>query len=81
MTADIDRAWEALADAANPLIHVFLATSPIHMEHKLRKTQEQVLEMAVAGVRHAASLTKNVEFSAEDTTRSEPAFLATAWKP
>ena len=76
VTADIDRAWEALADAANPRIHVFLATSPIHMEHKLRKTPEQVLEMAVAGVRYAAALTKNVEFSAEDASRSEPAFLA-----
>ena len=55
MTADIDRAWEALADAANPLIHVFLATSPIHMEHKLRKTQEQVLErwrLQVSGMLH-----------------------------
>ena len=76
VAADIDRAWEALADAANPRIHVFLATSPIHMEHKLRKTPEQVLEMAVAGVRYAAALTKNVEFSAEDASRSEPAFLA-----
>ena len=76
IAADIDRAWEALTGAANPRIHVFLATSPIHMEHKLRKTPEQVLEMAVTGVRHAASLTKNVEFSAEDASRSEPAFLA-----
>ncbi len=76
VTADIDRAWEALAPAVHPRIHVFLATSPIHMEHKLRKTPEQVLEMAENAVRYAASLTKNVEFSAEDASRSDPAFLA-----
>lgn len=75
VAADIDRAWEALANAANPRIHVFLATSPIHMEHKLRKTPEQVLEMVIAGGRHTASLTKNVEFSSEDASRSEPEFL------
>lgn len=46
------------------------------MEHKLRKTPEQVLEMAIAGVRHTTSLTKNVESSAEDASRSEPVFLA-----
>ncbi|MDV0441324.1 2-isopropylmalate synthase [Methanorbis furvi] len=76
VAADIDRAWEALKHAANPRIHVFLATSPIHMEHKLRKTPDQVLEMAEKAVRHAASLTKNVEFSAEDASRSELPFLA-----
>lgn len=75
VAADIDRAWEALANAANPRIHVFLATSPIHMEHKLRKTPEQVLEMVITGGRHTASLTKNVEFSSEDASRSEPEFL------
>lgn len=74
--ADIDRAWEALQGAAHPRIHVFLATSPIHMEHKLRKTPEQVLEMAEKAVRHASSLTKNVEFSAEDASRSDVTFLA-----
>ena len=51
---DIDRAWQALNGARNPRIHVFLATSPIHMEYKLRKTPDQVVEMAVAAVRHAA---------------------------
>ena len=73
---DIDRAWEAIKDGANPRIHTFLATSPLHMEFKLRKSPEQILEMAEAAVRHAAGYTSNVEFSAEDASRSEPAFLA-----
>lgn len=60
---------------ATPRIHVFLATSPIHMEYKLRKTPDQVVEMAVAAVRHAAKYTNNVEFSAEDASRSNPDFL------
>ena len=72
---DIDRAWQALNGARNPRIHVFLATSPIHMEYKLRKTPDQVVEMAVAAVRHAAKYTNNVEFSAEDASRSNPDFL------
>ena len=72
---DIDRAWQALNGARNPRIHVFLATSPIHMEYKLRKTPDQVVEMAVAAVRHAAKYTNNVEFSAEDVSRSNPDFL------
>ncbi len=72
---DIDRAWQALNGARNPRIHVFLATSPIHMEYKLRKTPDQVVEMAVAAVRHAAKYTNNVEFSAEDASRSDPDFL------
>ena len=72
---DIHRAWQALNGARNPRIHVFLATSPIHMEYKLRKTPDQVVEMAVAAVRHAAKYTNNVEFSAEDASRSNPDFL------
>ncbi|OGR38255.1 MAG: 2-isopropylmalate synthase [Desulfovibrionales bacterium GWA2_65_9] len=76
LTKDIDRGWEAIKDAANPRIHTFLATSEIHMTHKLRKTREQVLEMAEAAVRHAASLCPNVEFSAEDASRSDWEFLA-----
>jgi 2-isopropylmalate synthase len=72
---DIDRCWEAVKVAKNPRIHTFLATSPIHMEHKLGKTPEQVLEMADAAVRHAAQYTTNVEFSAEDASRSDWDFL------
>jgi len=74
---DIDRGWEAIKGAAHPRIHTFLATSEIHMAHKLRKTREQVLEMAEAAVRHAAKYTPNVEFSAEDASRSDWDFLAT----
>ncbi len=72
---DIDRAWEAVREAEQPRIHTFVATSPVHMEHKLRKTPDQVVEMAVAAVRHAASYTPNVEFSAEDASRSDRDFL------
>ncbi len=75
MPADIDRAWEAIKGAAQPRIHTFLATSPIHMEKKLRKTPDQVVEMAVAAVKHASSLTPNVEWSAEDGSRSDWPFL------
>ncbi|MHC1701749.1 MAG: 2-isopropylmalate synthase [Humidesulfovibrio sp.] len=76
LTTDIDRGWEAIKDAAHPRIHTFLATSEIHMTHKLRKTREQVLVMAEAAVRHAASLCPDVEFSAEDASRSDWEFLA-----
>jgi 2-isopropylmalate synthase len=72
---DIDRAWEAIKGGANPRIHTFLATSAIHMEHKLKKTPEQVLEQAVAAVKYAAKYTTNVEFSAEDAVRSDVDYL------
>ncbi|MER3521465.1 MAG: 2-isopropylmalate synthase, partial [Acidimicrobiia bacterium] len=72
---DIDRCWEAIRDADQPRIHVFIATSPIHMEHKLRMTPDQVKEAAVAGVKHAKKYTSDVEFSPEDGTRSDPDFL------
>lgn len=72
---DIDRCWEAIKYAEHPRIHVFIATSPIHMEHKLRMTPEDVKEAAVAGVRHAKGYTSDVEFSPEDGTRSDPEFL------
>jgi 2-isopropylmalate synthase len=72
---DIDRCWEAIKHAEQPRIHVFIATSPIHMEHKLRMTADQVKEAAVAGVRHAKKYTSDVEFSPEDGTRSDPDFL------
>ncbi|GAB4259672.1 2-isopropylmalate synthase [Deferrisoma sp.] len=73
--ADIDRAWEALKGGENPRIHTFIATSPIHMEHKLRKTPDQVLEQAVEAVKYASRYTSNVEFSAEDAVRSDLEFL------
>ena len=75
MESDIDRAWEAIRHAARPRIHTFLATSPIHMQYKLRKSPDQVVDMAVAGVKRAVSHTSNVEFSAEDASRSDPDFL------
>ncbi|MEF2144963.1 MAG: 2-isopropylmalate synthase [Desulfovibrionaceae bacterium] len=76
MAKDIDRAWEAVKEAKNPRIHTFIATSDIHMRYKLQKSPAQVLEMAEAAVRHAASYTSNVEFSAEDASRSDWDFLA-----
>ncbi len=73
---DIDRAWEAVSVAARPRIHTFIATSPIHMEYKLRLMPDQVEEQAVAMVKHAKGYCSDIEFSAEDATRSDPAFLA-----
>ena len=72
---DIDRAGEAVRDAASSRIHTFLATSPIHMEMKLRMTPAQVLEQAVKAVHWARKWTDNVEFSPEDAGRSELDFL------
>jgi len=72
---DIDRAAEALKGAVSPRIHTFLATSPLHMEMKLRMSPEQVLEQAVRAVRRARQYTDNVEFSPEDAGRSEIEFL------
>jgi 2-isopropylmalate synthase len=72
---DIERAWSAVEAAARPRIHTFVATSDLHMQHKLRKTRPEVLEMAEQAVRLARSLTPDVEFSAEDATRSDIDFL------
>ena len=72
---DIDAAREALEKAAAPRIHVFLATSPIHMEYKLKMTPEQVLNNAVASVKYAKKFCDDVEFSAEDAFRSDPDFV------
>ncbi|CAK0765396.1 2-isopropylmalate synthase [Gammaproteobacteria bacterium] len=72
---DIDRAGEALRGAVAPRIHTFIATSPIHMERKLRMTPDQVVEQAVKAVRHARRYTDDVEFSPEDAGRSEFDFL------
>ena len=75
LTADIDAAAEALKGAANPLIHTFIATSPIHMMYKLKKREDDVLSMAAKAVRYARRFTDQVEFSPEDATRSNPEFL------
>ena len=72
---DIDRAGEALKDAHSARIHTFIATSPIHMERKLRMTPDQVVEQAVWAVKRARRYTDDVEFSAEDAGRSELDFL------
>ncbi len=73
--ADIDRAWEAVKYSDQPRIHTFIATSDIHLQHKLRMTRPQVLEAAVAAVTHAKKYTSDVEFSAEDAFRSELDYL------
>jgi 2-isopropylmalate synthase len=73
--ADIDRAWEALKGAKQPRIHVFLATSAIHREFKLKMTREEIVARAVAGVKRAASYCDDVEFSPEDAARTERDFL------
>ena len=73
--SDIDAGREALAGAASPRIHIFLATSPVHMEYKLKMTPEQVLEQAAASVKYAKKFCEDVEFSAEDAFRSDPDFV------
>ena len=73
--ADIRRAGEALRPASHPRIHTFIATSDIHLEHKLHKTRAQVVENAAEAVRLAREYTDDVEFSAEDATRSDWAYL------
>jgi len=72
---DIDRAGEALKGANAGRIHTFIATSPIHMQHKLRMSPDQVVEQAVRAVKRARQFTNDVEFSAEDAGRSELDFL------
>jgi len=72
---DIDRAWDALKGAEKPRIHTFIATSDIHLKYKLRKTREEVLRLAVEAVQHAKQYTEDVEFSAEDASRSDLSFL------
>ncbi|WP_367027315.1 2-isopropylmalate synthase [Methylococcus sp. ANG] len=72
---DIDRAGEALKDAQRARIHTFIATSPIHMRHKLQMSPDQVVEYAVKAVKRARQYTDDVEFSPEDAGRSEEDFL------
>jgi 2-isopropylmalate synthase len=73
--ADIDRAWEALRHAEAARIHVFLATSAIHREFKLRMTEDEIVARAVAGVKRARAACGDVEFSPEDAARTEIDFL------
>src|SRR5882724_1359673 len=73
---DIDRAWEALRDAPRSRIHVFLATSAIHREFKLRMAKEEIVRRAVEGVKRAREYCADVEFSPEDAARTELDFLA-----
>ena len=75
LPGDIDRAWEAIREAARPRIHTFIATSDIHMRFKLQKDRAQVLVMAREAVRRAKGHTHDVEFSCEDATRSDVDFL------
>ena len=77
-SADIERAWEAVQHAVSPRIHTFIATSPLHMRVKLNKSPDEVLEAIDRTVRLARNLCPDVEWSAEDATRSEPDFLARA---
>jgi 2-isopropylmalate synthase len=72
---DIEKAWEAVKLAARPRIHTFLATSDLHMKHKLRMTRAEVLERVDQMVAYARSLCKDIEFSPEDAGRSDPEFL------
>jgi 2-isopropylmalate synthase len=74
-TLDIERAARALEHARHPRIHTFIATSDIHLKYKLRKSREQVLAEAVAAVELARRYAEDVEFSAEDATRTEPEYL------
>ncbi len=73
--SDIDKAWEAVQGARHPRIHTFLATSEIHMKHKLNMDREQVVERVAEMVAYARSLCDDVEFSPEDAGRSDPEFL------
>ncbi len=72
---DIDRCWDAVRHAKKPRIHVFIATSDIHLKYKLKKTRREVLKAARDAVSYAKSLCPNVEFSAEDATRSDLPYL------
>ncbi len=77
---DIDAAWKALRHAARPRLHVFIATSDIHLQHKLRMSRDEVLAEIARGVAACRSLCADVEFSAEDATRSDLEFLCDAFR-
>jgi 2-isopropylmalate synthase len=74
-TGDIERAAKALENAKRPRIHTFIATSPIHLKHKLKMTEDKALEIAIRSVEFARRFVDEVEFSAEDATRTAPDVL------
>ncbi len=78
--ADIDRAWHAVKNAKKPRIHTFIATSDIHMKYKLKMSRDEVIQSAIDSVKYAKSFTDNVEFSAEDGSRSDQDFLCTIFE-
>jgi 2-isopropylmalate synthase len=73
--ADVDRGWEAISSAVRPRLHVFISTSQIHMQTMLRMSEDDVVAATRASVRRAGSYTDDVEFSAQDATRSDPEFV------
>ncbi|MDZ7697823.1 MAG: 2-isopropylmalate synthase [Deltaproteobacteria bacterium] len=77
--SDIDQAWEAIRKGTRPRIHVFIATSDIHLRHKLNMTRNEVIKEAVDAVTYARTLTDNVEFSAEDATRTDRDYLCSVF--
>jgi 2-isopropylmalate synthase len=77
---DIDVAWEAIKDGADPRLHLFIATSDLHLKYKLRKSRKEVLELIQSAVSYARRYTSNIEFSAEDGSRTGIPFLAQAVK-
>ncbi len=74
--AEIEETWQALAPARRARLHIVLSCSDLHLERQLRKTRDEVLEMARRSIRHARRFTDDVEFSAMDATRADPVFLA-----
>ncbi|MHB1001751.1 MAG: 2-isopropylmalate synthase [Armatimonadota bacterium] len=72
---DIDRAWEALKYAEKPRIHTFIATSDIHLKYKLKKSREEVIDIAIAAIKRAKSYCDDIEFSAEDASRTDMDYL------
>ena len=72
---DVDRAWEAVKEAAHPCIHVFISSSDIHLMHGMKKSRDEVLQMSRDMVSRAKSYTENIEFSPMDASRTEPAYL------
>ncbi len=76
---DVDRAWEAIRDAQHGRLHVFISTSDIHMDSMLRMSREDVLEATRRAVRRARGYTEDVEYSAQDATRTDPEFMLEAF--
>jgi 2-isopropylmalate synthase len=73
---DVDAAWSSIKEAANPRIHLFIATSDIHLKHKLKMDRNQVINKAVEAIKYAKQFTNNIEFSAEDGSRTDRDFLS-----